>query len=225
VDVHDLTAAYAVDALDADERERYEAHLASCDRCREELASFAPAVAALPYAVDAPPPPSALRERILDAARSDNVVPLRRRRWPVVASAVSVAAAAAAIAWAVTLSRSLSDARAERDAAAAAARVLASPASTHRLAGASGVVSVDRTGRGVLVFNRLATAPSGKTYEAWVIPNGSQPIAAGTFDGGAPVVVVPLGANVPRGSIVAVTVERAGGVAHSTQKPIVTATT
>ena len=45
--IHELTAAYALDALDeADERE-YEDHLARCPRCREDLASLGEAAAAL----------------------------------------------------------------------------------------------------------------------------------------------------------------------------------
>ena len=40
MDVHDLTAAYALDALDPEEERSYEQHLAGCERCREELASF-----------------------------------------------------------------------------------------------------------------------------------------------------------------------------------------
>ena len=38
--IHELTAGYALDALDADERWAYETHLAECKRCREELTSF-----------------------------------------------------------------------------------------------------------------------------------------------------------------------------------------
>ena len=50
--LHDLTAAYALDALDPEERREYEAHLARCDRCREELASLSEASSSLAYAVD-----------------------------------------------------------------------------------------------------------------------------------------------------------------------------
>jgi anti-sigma factor RsiW len=32
---HGLTVAYALDALDADERRAYEEHLVDCERCRE----------------------------------------------------------------------------------------------------------------------------------------------------------------------------------------------
>ena len=37
---NELTAAYALDALDAHEREDYEAHLAQCESCRAELAGY-----------------------------------------------------------------------------------------------------------------------------------------------------------------------------------------
>src|SRR5918992_6258302 len=58
--VHDLTPAYALDALDDTERVEYEEHLAGCDRCREELAALREAVSSLAYATAAPAPPPAL---------------------------------------------------------------------------------------------------------------------------------------------------------------------
>ena len=101
MDLHDLTAAYALDALDADETLAYEAHLAQCERCREELASFSESATSLAWAVDAPAPPVALRDRILVAAAAErvNVVPLPvRRPWLVRgASAVAAVAACAAV--------------------------------------------------------------------------------------------------------------------------------
>ncbi|MGH2450297.1 MAG: anti-sigma factor, partial [Candidatus Limnocylindria bacterium] len=80
-EVHGLTAAYALDALgDAAEAE-YEAHLRHCERCRDELAAFQEAATALAHAAPPAAPPPALRERILEQARSErpNVVPLRPR--------------------------------------------------------------------------------------------------------------------------------------------------
>ena len=41
--LHDLTAAYALDALDPEDAREYEAHLARCERCRGELASLSEA--------------------------------------------------------------------------------------------------------------------------------------------------------------------------------------
>ena len=35
--VHDLVAAYALDALDDSERREFEEHLATCEQCSEEL--------------------------------------------------------------------------------------------------------------------------------------------------------------------------------------------
>ena len=111
--LHDLTAAYALDALDPDEERAYEEHLRRCPRCQEELAAFAETAAALAHGVDAPPPPPALRERILDqvAAERRTVVPLASRRPLYAAVAAAAAAAVAAIAvgvWAASLSSELS---------------------------------------------------------------------------------------------------------------------
>ena len=79
--LHELTAAYALDALDPADEAAYEEHLAHCARCQEELALLSGAASALALAAGAADPPPALRERILDAARAErpNVVPLRPR--------------------------------------------------------------------------------------------------------------------------------------------------
>ena len=37
VGTHELTAAYALDALDPEERRAYEAHLATCPQCNRLL--------------------------------------------------------------------------------------------------------------------------------------------------------------------------------------------
>ena len=47
MDIHDLTAAYALDALDEHEAREFEAHLAQCERCRDELARLSESAAAL----------------------------------------------------------------------------------------------------------------------------------------------------------------------------------
>src|SRR5207244_4712161 len=92
--LHDLTAAYALDALDPEDARDYEAHLARCDRCRDELASLSEAAGALAYATEAPAPPPELRARILQQARRErpHVVPLRPRWVAPVAAPAAVAA-------------------------------------------------------------------------------------------------------------------------------------
>ncbi len=67
--IHELTAGYALDALDPAEREAFEAHLEGCEPCQEELASFWEVTGGLAVAADGPAPSPALRERILDAAQ------------------------------------------------------------------------------------------------------------------------------------------------------------
>jgi anti-sigma factor RsiW len=125
-DIHDLTAAYALDALDEQDRAAFEEHLAGCERCREEVVTLQEAAATLAYAVDAPAPPPELRGRILARARAErpNVLPLRPR-WAAPAAVIAAVAAAVAVGvgiWAATLSHDLSR---ERSAAAAQRQALA----------------------------------------------------------------------------------------------------
>jgi anti-sigma-K factor RskA len=228
VDVHELTPAYALDALDAEERETYETHLAQCERCREELATMSETAAALAFGVRSPAPPARLRSRILDAAAAEreNVVPLRGRRpWREIAAVAACAAIGLGI-WAGTLSHSLDRERSASARVEQAAHVLADPAShTVELTGGTGMVAVDPMGHGVLVVNRLAATPSDRTYEAWVIPPGGTPKKAGLFRGGGSMTMVPLEESVPTGSVVAATIEPSGGVDKPTQTPVFTAQT
>ena len=55
---HDQLPLYAVDSLPDDEREAFEAHLATCDQCLEELASYEPAVTRLAAEVSLAPRPA-----------------------------------------------------------------------------------------------------------------------------------------------------------------------
>ena len=201
MDLHDLTAAYALDALDPAETEAYERHLAQCEECRKRLAELNEGAAALAFEAVAPAPPPRLREAILEqaAAERSNVVPLLRRRW--VARGLAVAAAAAACV-AVGIGVSLSQ-------------------SSHTQTIA---VVVDRFGNGTLSVSGLPAAPSGKTYEAWVIRADGKARPAGLFRGGA-ATTLHLLAPVPAHAVVAVTLERAGGVDQPTTPPKLSAPT
>jgi anti-sigma factor RsiW len=212
-DLHELSALYALDVLDRDERARFEEHLEGCERCRAELEGLRDAATSLAF-VEGPAPPQALRGRILDAARAEpqNVVPLRERRSIAtsVAAVVAVAATAAAVAfgvWAATLHHSLSQER-------AATSVLRDPQARRiALPGKPGELVVAPSGAAVLTV-QLPSLPKGKTYEAWVASPDVRP--AGTFSGG----LVKLARPVPRGAQVMVTIERAGGTNAPTQQPL-----
>jgi anti-sigma-K factor RskA len=219
--LHDLVAAYALDALDSEEEHEFEEHLRRCAACREELTPLSEAAGALAFGVAAPPPPPELRERILEAARRErsNVVPLRSRTGFVVTSGLAAAAALVAIAlglWGLSLSANLDDerqARADRDAVLA---VLAAPnARRFETEGRMGTLVVAPAGEAALVLDQLAPAPEGKTYEAWVLEGGA-PKPAGLFEGGSGRVLHRLSRPVPPGAGVAVTLEPDGGVDEPT---------
>ncbi|MDQ2877151.1 MAG: zf-HC2 domain-containing protein, partial [Actinomycetota bacterium] len=66
-DLHGLTGAYAVDALDAGERERFEQHLGRCSSCEHEVRGMQETATRLAVAVAAPPP-AGLKAAVLTAA-------------------------------------------------------------------------------------------------------------------------------------------------------------
>lgn len=218
----ELTAAYALDALEERDAQALEAHLESCAACRDELDGFREAAGALALVTDAPAPPERLRARVLERAREErlNVVPLRPRRNRLVVAGFATAAAAALAAVAVgayafTLSRSLDRER-------TAAEILADPAARSiPIEGGRGRLVVGSDGRAALVTD-LEPAPAGRTYEVWII-TGQQPKRAGEFEGNDDRDVVRVDGRVRAGQVVAVTVEPDGGVDAPTTQPIFSA--
>jgi anti-sigma-K factor RskA len=211
--IHGLTAAYALDALDEQDELAYEEHLRGCERCRDELAALTEAASSLAYAVEAPAPPVALRERILEQARAErsNVIPLRARRWAapvttVVAAAAAVVAVAVGV-WAFSLRGDLDETREalerERDVAALVSR---GDARSLALEGATGRLVVGNEGEAALLVSDLDEAPDARQYEMWVIEDG-RPRSAGTFEVEDGRAAVRLDREVPRGSTFAVTLE------------------
>ncbi len=227
--IHELTAGYALDALDDAERRAYEDHLGGCTRCRDELASFWEVTDALALAATGPVPRPELRESILTAVRTETatVVPLASRRrtlTPVLGAAAAIAAAVAIGLglWNISLSNRLDTARSATAQQALAARVLADPAARElALTGnGKGHVVIGKGGDAVLVVDGLADPPADRTYQVWVMQDGN-PTPAGLLDraDGAP---FGLTARVPSGAVVAVTLERAGGAKAPTSDPVVT---
>jgi anti-sigma-K factor RskA len=193
-DLHELVAGYALDALDADDRHAFEGHLTECERCRVDLARLSEAAGTLAYAAEAAVPPEALRDRIVVAARSERptvVALLRPRRTRLYAGAALAAAACAALA--IGLWAALSDG-----------------STTSKLA-----LTLGPAGSARLAVSGLDPAPAGKIYEVWVIERG-KPLPAGLFAGGRKTVVVRLTRPVPKGAIVAITLERRPGAAKPT---------
>ena len=189
-DAHSLVAPYALHALDDDEGRAFEEHLAVCERCREELVGLRDAAAGLAYGAAGPTPPPELKERILAQARSEreNVasLPGRRRNWALPLGAAAAIAASFAIGlgvWGATRPNQEN----------AFTNVLAQPGAKVIGMGDQGAVTVAPNGEAAIVL-RVPPAPSGKTYEAWVMrPGAIKP--AGLFRGGkgATVLKIPAG--------------------------------
>ena len=214
---HELSALYVLDVLDADERARFEEHLAGCERCRSELDGLREAAGGLALAAPAAAPPAALRDRIVADVRAEpqNVALLRPRRSfaVAVASVVAVAAVAAAVAfgvWAASLHHSLARER-------AAVAVLGNPDAKHvAVQGVRGQLVVAPSGEAALSV-ALPAPPKGETYEAWVVDNGVH--RDRLFDGGT----LLLAHRLRAGATVKVTLERAGGVDAPTTAALVSA--
>ncbi|MDN5767804.1 MAG: anti-sigma factor [Humibacillus sp.] len=66
-EIHELSGAYAVDALDDVERARFERHLADCPACRDEVESLS--VAAAELSVTETAPPASLRAGVLSGIK------------------------------------------------------------------------------------------------------------------------------------------------------------
>jgi len=68
-DLHSLAAPYALDALEGDERRRFEKHLSRCDACTAEVRLLSEDAVKLAWSTAAPPP-FAMRDRVLSAVRA-----------------------------------------------------------------------------------------------------------------------------------------------------------
>ena len=193
--VHEEAAAFALDALDHQEAEAFERHLADCPNCEGELDELRFAAAALAFAVEPPVPSRSLRLRVLDTGAQ--VIPLPRRRRPRLLRATMVAAAACAVVVAAVRPWETDD----------------SQVGFRRYAakGANATLLVSRSGEAVLAARRLPPLTSGTVYELWVIAGGrARP--AGLFRGSLATLTRP----VPQGATVAVSVEPAGGSSRPT---------
>jgi anti-sigma-K factor RskA len=106
----ELTGLYVLGGLTPDERAEFEAHLAECPVCAQEVASFAPVTAALAELLPERGPSPTLRDRVLASVRSAAPIesapihptPQRTSRWRPAMVLPWLAAAAALVIAAVT---------------------------------------------------------------------------------------------------------------------------
>jgi anti-sigma-K factor RskA len=221
--LHALAAAYAVDALPAEERAFFERHLASCRRCAEEVAEHREAAAALAMA-DAQAPPAALRARVMDqiavTAQEPNatssgappggaVSPLDRRRAFLQGAAAALLVAVLAVAGVMALLLPDDSGEVALDAAFLA------QAQSVRLDAPEGTAATfyysPEDDEGWLVVDGLDPLSSDEAYQLWLF-HDEQPVPAGVFAAEGGRVAFRADAQVRGAEVVAVTVEPAGGL-------------
>lgn len=225
-----LTGAYALDAVEPDERELVELHLMECPRCRAEVAEFREVAAFLAH--NGYTAPEGLWDRISGALEEAPppldlapVVPLPARRSTGVRIAAAVAAAAAVVAVffgvkVVDQGNQLDRLEAQNAIDRAVVQAQQDPRSrTVDLVsadGASGAEVVLRPdGTGFLVKDRLPPLSRDRTYQLWALVDG-KPISAGVL-GPNPGIVAFTAAGAPGGF--AISNEARGGAAQPT-KPL-----
>ena len=193
-DIHALSGAYAVDALDDIERAQFERHLADCEACRNEVDSLREAAALLPETT-AIQPPVALRDRVLaDIATVRPRPPLvtttggvgrtRRRRW--VTGLVAAAAAVVALAGGGVVYNVLDDDSASQNLSAVDRVLKAQDAErfTNTFPGGveATVVRSKSLNSAVLIADEMPAAPSGRAYALW-LQKGNVMVPAGIMSG------------------------------------------
>ncbi|GAA3092733.1 anti-sigma factor [Streptomyces roseofulvus] len=236
-DAHTLAAAYALGALDDTERKDFDAHLKTCEACRQEAAEFQATTARLAAAVAQPPPPEAkarvmasidgvrqLPPRIPAASTAPVLGGMLRRRAVPLALAASVAAAAlgGVAVWQTHngqgLERQARQAQQQLDAVSA---VLAAPdARTVHGKAANGAlttaVSSKQQNKAVFTAADLPAPGTGKTYQLWLDHDGTmRPAGLIDHDG-----TVPLTGDPADAAAIGLTLEPAGGSPQPTTEPL-----
>ncbi len=220
----DDLAAFALGALDAEEARAVRVHLDGCEACRAEVRALNETAFAI-AATAGRDVPAALRSKVVERARrqsgprragsSSSIDALRRPVPLAVPAALVVLLAISLVAY--TGAQRDRDRYATALSGIAGARVVAL-APTGEVAGVRGSLVIPSDGAAPYLILDLPAAPSGKTWEAWVL-RGETPRAAGiTNDRGVTTLV--LTAPLAGGDGVAVTLEPSGGVDRVTGAPV-----
>lgn len=233
-DIHLLTGAYAVDALDDMERARFEQHLEICADCLLEVAGLSQTAALLPHTTALAPRPE-LRASVLAAIPTVRPVPpivhheAAQHRVPRRASVrwfpmLAVAAAITLIFGLVWQPWSNDSGPSPDVQLTAAERVLGAPDAEKVTVEVDGggqatVVRSVAEGKAVVVTKDMPDAPDGQDYELWFRDDTGHLDPAGLMpDGSANTVILRGDASEITG--VGITVEPDGGSEVPTNSPI-----
>jgi anti-sigma-K factor RskA len=228
-EVHTLAGAYAMDAISAPDRARFERHLAECEECAREIASLREATARLATAT-AVSPPSGLKDRVMAAAALTRQQPppvgelpagraWRGRLRLAVAAVAAVVVLGVAVVFGVangSMRDQLSQAQASSQQIATVLTAHDATMMTGAVAGGGTATIVMSHSRHALVFTAadLRALPVSRGYELWLIgPAGDRPVTmlpTGRHDMTGPVIA----SGMRPGDHLALTVEPSGGAAR-----------
>lgn len=242
----DDLALYALGALQGEERQAVEKHLADCTACRQELEKLQGDLALLAFSTGGPRPPARSRGRLLAAiAKEPRKVPFHKHARGNWWNALAWAAALAAIVIGVFLRHQNSELRRhvndietsyskQEQQLLEAKQLLAtltSPDAEHftLVVGKTPpqpqgkAIYVRSSGALVFLASNLPPISPQKTYELWLIPTSGAPIPAGLFKpdahGAAAVIRPPLPTGVEAKAF-AITIEPEAGSPAPTSQPV-----
>jgi hypothetical protein len=230
----DEVGAYLLGALSDAERASFEAHLAGCAECRDEVERLRPAADLLPRSVEQVEPPPSLKRALMEivegearerSVAGDSAAPTRRRRRPLgdrlrgllgpmrPALAAGVLAAGLLVGYGV-------------------AQLGGSPGSRTEVASVNKNVLPDASGRleikddgedgGILEVHGMPSPRRGQVYQAWVERDGMiepEPTFEVGADGSGAVAVPD---DLSQADAVHLTREPRGGSRAPSEKPILT---
>jgi anti-sigma-K factor RskA len=243
-DLHMLAGAYALGALDEEERAPFEEHLADCEACAVEVAEFQATSARLAQAA-AQSPPAAMKQQVLrrvaevrqepphvelPAPRAASASSKARRgaRFALAASIAAAVALGGVAAWQYIRAEDAHQQAQQAQAETAQIAAVLSAPDAHAVVGSVGgagqgthatVVTSHSENKAVFLTPGLPGLPGGKTYQLWFDDAGvMRPaglVAPGTTDQ-----TVLLHGPLAAAQGMGITVEPAGGSLHPTTAPI-----
>lgn len=246
VELVDLIAPRALDAVERDEAARIDAHLAGCARCTADLDGYRRAIVAMSGSGEPPPPEVWTRVTAAVAARSEptgsgQITPIRNRPirragrspWPIrIGAAAAGIAAMTAVTWQSVRVSSLDHSVHRLNSVArqmgelrGPAAALVDPSATRLDLGSTspdhsslGHLVLQKSGQAYLIDSRFAGLPATETYQLWSVASGRAVSIAllGRHPGTVAFSVDPT--VTPTQYLV--TVEPAGGVVEPTSAPV-----
>jgi anti-sigma factor RsiW len=186
----DTVAAYLLGALSDPERREYEAHLATCAHCREDVAGLRIVADALPLAVPPVAPPPQLRDRLMETVRAEADVlqaagptadrphqqPQRKRRFALsfgrpLALAGAAAVLVLGVALGIGIGAATNDGQTKTE-TVVQVRTVQARVDTAAAPRGNAVIVV-RDGVATLRVTGLPAPPRGKVYEVWLLRRGA----------------------------------------------------